>query len=85
MTKPLPSHTGYPLTVRYGENEPVEVDGRVKAIILALMRDAHGMGIDQDTVSEVVFRLSDGKDDSTWARLFVQHSRPIQVKKGEAA
>jgi hypothetical protein len=57
----IPSHTGYPLTVRYGENEPVEVDGRVKAIILALMRDAHEMGLERVRQGGITFQWGSGR------------------------
>ena len=73
----LPSHTGYPLTVRYGENEPVEVDGRVKAIILALMRDAHEMGLERIRTGTLEF--SWGKDGVNWR--LIQYGERISVKE----
>jgi hypothetical protein len=73
----LPSHVGGEVVVTYG-GIPTPVDGRVKAIILALLRDAHGMGVDQETVSLVQFKLDDAQQ-GVWCRLEVLHGKSLKV------
>lgn len=71
-----PSHYGGDLVVTYA-GESVPVDGRVKAIILALLRDAHRMHLDELGA----LRFTWG-DDMRWH--IEIHSDPIS-EKGQAA
>lgn len=74
----LPSHGGYPLRVHWGgHTEPLEVDGRVKAIILALLRDAEEMGLERIRTGTLEF--SWGKDGVNWR--IIQYGERISVKE----
>lgn len=71
-----PSHAGGEVVVTYG-GIPTPVDGRVKAIILALLRDAHRMHLDELGA----LRFTWGQDMRWHIEI---HSEPIE-QEGQAA